>query len=454
MLQRSVLALFVVLLLGACNGSKSLYKRGNQLQQAGLHEDAAEYYYNSLMRNRNNIDARIALTEAGQRSLNNKLDEFSRARAMGDHQKAVSNFERAQAYSQKVAKLGVNLTIPDYMEQDFTASKEVVIKDLYEKGNQLMAEKRFDEANATFKEIARLNPDYKDIKDLKRISRNEPLYIAATGYFDSRAYRKAYYEFEKIYSDDPNYKDIGLLREECLNLGRYPVAVLPFENATGIKGVEKRVQAFVMNELSNLNDPFLRIVERDNMDIILKEQRLSLSGVVDEGSAAQVGNLLGAKAIISGNLLSYKTTTGKMRTVEKNGFESYTVKLYNSAEDKHYFETRYKPVKYREHSNKNDVSVSFQYRVVSLESGEVLFSRIVERNIESTVYFATYDGEASNLFPMSQQGTVGTSRDKNVLLSMLRANREIKSIDELSGVAFMQIATELTQELTSKLASE
>jgi hypothetical protein len=448
-----VLVVFILLSITGCGGSKSLYKKGNQLQEAGMYDDAADYYFNSLIRNRNNIDARIGLTDAGQRALNSRLDEFSRARAMDEHDKAVKYFKVATAYRDKVARVGIKLNIPDYMEQDYIASKEIHVRNLYELGNQLMAEKRFDEANNAFKEIALLDPDYKDIKDLKRISRNEPLYLAGSSLFDAGDYRKAYYELDQIYKDDPNYKDVSVLRNECLNLGRYPVAVLPFENTSGKKDAEKRVHAFIMNELSNLNDPFIRIVERDNMDLILKEQRLSLSGIVDEGSAAQVGNLLGAKAIVSGTLLTYQVTQGTMRTTHKNGFESYTVKLYNSAEDKNYYETRYKPVKYQEHFNQNLVTVSFQYRAVSLETGEVLFSRIVERKLESTVNFASYEGEATNLFPANPQGAVASSREKSQLLTKLRSSRELKSTEELSSGAFTQIARELSLDLTNKVNS-
>jgi tetratricopeptide (TPR) repeat protein len=449
----SILWVLLVTALGlaGCSGTKALSKRGAQLQQAGLYEDAANFYFNALMRNRNNVDARIGLAETGQRVLNNRLDEFSRARAMDEHAKAVTSFDQAVSYRDKINRLGVRLNIPEYMFQDFAQSRDVYIKTLYERGNDLMNERNFDEANATFREIARLDPNYKDIQDLKRVSRNEPIYAAATALFDAGRYREAYYEFDKIFKTDPSYKDVAVLRTECLNLGRFPIAVLPFANTSGSRDIERRLHAFVITELTNLNDPFLRVVERENMELILKEQRLSLSGIMDQSNAVQVGNLLNAKAIVSGTLLTYTTTPGNMRVTERSAFEAYNVKLYNAAEDRHYFETRYKPVKYREHYNQNQVSISFQYRGVSLETGEVLFSRIVERKLESTVYYATYDGEVTNLHPATSQGTVGSARDRTQLQSLLRANRTLRTIDELSGDAFTEISRELSRDVTQRM---
>src|SRR5690554_1092437 len=56
-----------------CTGSKSLAKKGAKLEEAGLYDNAALFYYNSLLRNSNNVDARIGLARTGQRVVNDKL---------------------------------------------------------------------------------------------------------------------------------------------------------------------------------------------------------------------------------------------------------------------------------------------------------------------------------------------------------------------------------------------
>ncbi|RLD50692.1 MAG: hypothetical protein DRJ05_19305 [Bacteroidetes bacterium] len=47
---------------------------------------------------------------------------------------------------------------------------------------------------------------------------------------------------------------------------------------------------------------FYQVIEREQLEKILKEQRLSLSGVLDEASAAEVGQLLGLDVIIMGSV--------------------------------------------------------------------------------------------------------------------------------------------------------
>jgi len=55
---------------------------------------------------------------------------------------------------------------------------------------------------------------------------------------------------------------------------------------------------------------FYQVIEREQLQKVLKEQRLSLSGALDENSAAEVGRLLGLDIIIMGNV-SYSYTDEK-----------------------------------------------------------------------------------------------------------------------------------------------
>ena len=85
--------------------------------------------------------------------------------------------------------------------------------------------------------------------------------------------------------NDPAYKDASALRQECLTKGQFTLAVLPFTAADKRSEMAGKAQAYAMTALSATKDPFLRLVDRENMDRILAEQRLSMSGVVDEQTA-------------------------------------------------------------------------------------------------------------------------------------------------------------------------
>ena len=53
------------------------------------------------------------------------------------------------------------------------------------------------------------------------------------------------------------------------------------------------------------------VADRVNIEKIMEEQRLSLSGLMDEKNAMTVGNLVGAKTSIMGNVTGYSVGKNK-----------------------------------------------------------------------------------------------------------------------------------------------
>ncbi len=80
-----------------------------------------------------------------------------------------------------------------------------------------------------------------------------------------------------------------------------------------------------------------------------------------------------------GTVVDYREIPGQLRRSTKDGFESYRVQQVNKETGEKYFVTRYKPVRYTEYYQENKVVLSFNYRLVSLETGEVLVSKVAEK---------------------------------------------------------------------------
>ncbi len=77
----------------------------------------------------------------------------------------------------------------------------------------------------------------------------------------------------------------------------------------------KAVSSMLVTELSGREG--LRVIERQELQSILTEQRLALSGRVDESTAIQVGRLVGAQYVILGQVSSIgETTRMDMRAVD------------------------------------------------------------------------------------------------------------------------------------------
>ncbi len=82
----------------------------------------------------------------------------------------------------------------------------------------------------------------------------------------------------------------------------YPTAILAFqERGQAVQGSGATVSELLLAELVVRPEMFL--VERGELDRILEEQGLSLSGVVRPDQAVQVGQLTGAKILLSGSVI-------------------------------------------------------------------------------------------------------------------------------------------------------
>lgn len=443
----ATLALVVIGLLMAqgCNTSRAFTKRAVKLEEAGLTEEAASSYFRALWKNRYNAEAQIGMKKTGQKIMDMKLGVWSTSRISKDKRTVVYDFLDLLEYQRKIKKVGVELVITDFYMQDFEAVKIDYMHDVYEEGNALLEDGKYDEAEKVFKEITRLDPEFKDTSELKDIAYLEPLYTDGNRALEAQRFREAHTNFTLVMERKADYKNVRELDEEALVAGQFTLAVLPFENSTGKKGADAKAQAYVLQSLTKLNDPFLKIVDRGDLDHILEEQRLGMTGVIDEETATEVGALLGANAILRGNVLSQTSTRGNKQTVTKDGYEAYQIKRYNKSTGRYYNETKYKPVRYQEITQRNSARVSYQYRVVSLVTGEILASDILEKELVSEAHYIEYNGSINDLYPSSGSAVNSSSRARSDLRNMHAAPHEVKTTALLSDEVYVA-ASELMGE--------
>ncbi|NOY80985.1 MAG: hypothetical protein GXP31_08265 [Kiritimatiellaeota bacterium] len=83
----------------------------------------------------------------------------------------------------------------------------------------------------------------------------------------------------------------------------YPVAILPFsQRGAADADLGKQVSELLFAEL--VSRPELLLVEREELKKVLSETELNLSGLVSPGQATQIGQLTGAKILVTGSVLT------------------------------------------------------------------------------------------------------------------------------------------------------
>lgn len=439
----------VLLLMQACVTSKSLSKKAAKLEQAGQYTAAADMFYQSVVRNPRNTDALIGLNRTGKHVINGYLRDFSKYAISEDYKRAVYSYMDALAYQKKLKSINVDLKIPPNSEDKFEEVKLEYISQQYEDGLKKIALEEFKKAEANFNEVYKFNQNYKDVSELRNIAYLEPFYRKAEKLKDEKQYREAFNIYDKILNKVGNYKDTREHRAYVLKKGQISIA-LSSVRVGRYSGYAKSIKQYVLNEIIAINDPFIRIVDRDDIDKVLKEQQLALSGMLDSESQLEVGEIAGAKYAVIFDVPSYGVEEKPLRKRAHQGFEQYQEKYLDKESQKTKYRTLYRKVTYYVYSSFRKVSMSVSYKIISLSTGEVLGTDIVSRAYESEVLYAEYSGTRSKLYP-GNDGHVNTSRsDYRRLQNLFKGNRNLASVPQLTTEIYKATGKEVANKVVNK----
>jgi tetratricopeptide (TPR) repeat protein len=433
-----VLATSVLIAMSSCSGSKAFVKRGMKMEEVGMMQQAANFYYTAVTKDAYNADALAGLQRAGQWVLNDHLARFDEARLAGNRGTAVSAFERAKAYQNKLERLGIGLLILSETEAAYNRVKNDHLEEVYEEAVAHLENEAFSESLRDFDEVLRLDPKYKDAKSLADIAYCEPLYRNGLKALESEHWRSAYDDFNACVGRDTNFKDAKILREECLEKGQFAIALVNFENGSNRQGMETKLKSYVQQALGESQDPFLHLVDRENQELILQEQQLALSGVIDANSSVEVGGLMGAKAILKGTVISCDVNTSSRQRTDMQGFESYKVAKVNE-DGKKVYETKYRPVMYQKYQQTRTVKVTVQLSLISLETGKTEMTEIIKREQNDLTEYARYGGDNNNIFPARSNGSLWRLGRRD-LLEQLQADNNLRSEASMVDAAISEIA--------------
>ena len=89
----------------------------------------------------------------------------------------------------------------------------------------------------------------------------------------------------------------------------YPVAIFAFSNGRGMTGGDAGKQVADLLFAGLVENPNLWLVEREEMKKILDEAELNVSGMVNPNQAIQIGQLTGAKIIVTGSVFKVRDKT-------------------------------------------------------------------------------------------------------------------------------------------------
>lgn len=390
-----------VFTLHSCSGSKSMYKKGMKLEEAGMYSEASNFYYDALKRDITNVDASIRLNNLGQVILSNKLDEFDKSLNNGHKKNAVYEYFSAKEFKEKLSKVNINLKISEEYKFHFQKVKSEYIEEELNKINVLLEEGKFVEANRVIKEVLRIGPNNQEIRDLHGYSTAEPIYRKAIEYFDNGNFKKAFYEFDKVL----NYKDAREFKVLAKAKATFTIIIRPISNESEYYDLDERLTLKIEEDFSKITNPFIEIVESDVYKRLLSERKFSK----DKEWQNHSSKVFESDTYLDVTINDVSVSNGKLVETRKKGWELYRRKIKNEETDKVSYVNDFRKVYYYEYSRTKMVDVNINYQLKSFNSSEVLFNKFDEDKKYDKVIYIDFEGERNNL----RSGYWGSRIEKN-----------------------------------------
>ena len=238
----------------------------------------------------------------------------------------------------------------------------------------------------------------------------EGILIAASGN-DVDTQKRAAKEFKKAEQYVPGYKDASIRYEESRAAGVKKMAILPFEDKSGKAHLYGALSETITDQIvdSVINDPsareFLDLVSRDQLERVMEEQHLGLTGLVDERTAASLGQVLGVHEIVVGKItdILYVPERTRSKKISQSGTISVAsgTETYTDSNGKVRTRTKYvdKNVSatVTHYTRQSSASITGSYRILDVQTAVLKGSGVFNEKSDFKAEWGGYTGHKSAL---------------------------------------------------------
>ncbi|MFM9983834.1 MAG: CsgG/HfaB family protein [Flavobacteriales bacterium] len=349
-----------ILFLASCNEGKKLMKEGQTLETGGLRSEALEKYTQAYY-NFNRTEGLVGMKRMSQGILDGKFQSAQMSCMVENYEVALSAYEDAFAYQNQ--QVSLELKSPPSAMENYQACKSKYIESLYEEAESAVLKEEYEKGQNLIRKILSIDRRNQKAQYLDLMCEVLPNYNAGKRAMELEMWREAHVYFDEVCLIDAGYKDASAMRAECLKKGSFAVAYKIKDNKEAPDNVEKALGATIKGELLNSRNPYLELLERENLDVVIQEQQETLSPEFDSESSSSAGKLKRAQFILSGELVYYRSeVTPEVRQscdcANKLSIYSDKVNCY-------------------EITSKRKLEATFKYQLIDAETGKLFISDVI-----------------------------------------------------------------------------
>lgn len=238
-----------------------------------------------------------------------------------------------------------------------------------------------------------LDSTFLDDQSSIRHAAAEQLYARGLELLGADRPRQAYRSFTAAGEIVPGFRDVAERAHRSFELGVTRIAVLPFDDDTGVPGLAEELAGYTHGQLAaNMPQkkyPFVRFVSGEAV-----AGRVRAEGRITRDVAIRIGRSLGASRVVWGRLHGLRSDTAT-DTWHDRVFRKVAVR-----DSAHRSRVRYDEVFFETVSREREVRVEWAFEVIETDEEQALAARAGTERLTARVVFTRYQplGDCDDYF--------------------------------------------------------
>lgn len=331
------------------------------MEQGGLNNEALTRY-KQVYTEYSRADALVGMKRVAQSVLDTKLQQAQMMCMAGNFEGALEAYDDAIAFNASHAQLELRaIRSPEELKRD---CRNQYIDQLCRDAEELLNDGDYDGAHVLIQKVFRLDRNNKRAEYLDAMCEILPNYQAGLIAEENGLWREAYTYFNEVCRVDPGFSDALKKRDEALKKSVFSVVYKISDNRFVANNHENALAARIKGELLNSKNPFIEVLEREDLDIIIREQQETMNPQFEDGPGSAAGKFRKARFILSGELLNLTYDDDPEKVSKCDCGAVY--RIYSDKVDCYAY------------TSAASLSATFKFKLMDAESGKLYQSQVLQ----------------------------------------------------------------------------
>ena len=246
------------------------------------------------------------------------LRELERSRVefeISEHLKAGEQYFAIKEWDKVIEELEAVLKLRKNFPQVEAILKEAKIEKIkpdYVLGNEYESKRMWENAIFQYRKVAAILANYEDVQiRLRRVTDRgaDEHYRKATLYEGAEMWGNAAVEYTRAFDLVLGFEDsedkLNLMKDNIEKISTFFIAIPTLQNSSSEEEIGGALTSELSRNIISRKPVGLGVVERENLEKVLEEQKLSLGGFVDPLKIKELGKLVSADAVLLGNVIFF-----------------------------------------------------------------------------------------------------------------------------------------------------